>query len=378
MSNDLKYIGVKDLSIDLFEGQYPVPEGMTYNSYVMLDDKVCVFDTVDKIFKDEWLHNLDQALGGRAPDYLVVHHMEPDHSANILSFMEKYPSTTIVSSVGAFNMMNNLFGCDFKERRIVVKEGDVLDLGHHNLKFIGAPLVHWPEVLFSYDSYDKILFSADGFGKFGSSLDTENWTSEARRYYFGIVGKFGQNVANVLKKAEGLDIKEICPLHGPILKKNLGYYLNLYKTWSSYNPEEDGVTICYSSVYGNTKEAALYLADSLKSKGISYALYDLARSDMSQALADAFRYSKLVLATTTYNGDIYPCMKEFIHHLLDHNYQKRDVALIENGMWAPTASKCMKALLEGLKDINVIDSITIKGKTTDKVKETLDALALKL
>lgn len=378
MSNDLKYIGVKDLSIDLFEGQYPVPEGMTYNSYVMLDDKVCVFDTVDKSFKDEWLHNLDQALEGRAPDYLVVHHMEPDHSANILSFMEKYPSTTIVSSVGAFNMMNNLFGCDFKERRIVVKEGDVLDLGHHNLKFIGAPLVHWPEVLFSYDSYDKILFSADGFGKFGSSLDTENWTSEARRYYFGIVGKFGQNVANVLKKAEGLDIKEICPLHGPILKKNLGYYLNLYKTWSSYNPEEDGVTICYSSVYGNTKEAALYLADSLKSKGISYALYDLARSDMSQALADAFRYSKLVLATTTYNGDIYPCMKEFIHHLLDHNYQKRDVALIENGMWAPTASKCMKALLEGLKDINVIDSITIKGKTTDKVKETLDALALKL
>lgn len=378
MSNDLKYIGVKDLSIDLFEGQYPVPEGMTYNSYVMLDDKVCVFDTVDKSFKDEWLHNLDQALEGRAPDYLVVHHMEPDHSANILSFMEKYPSTTIVSSVGAFNMMNNLFGCDFKERRIVVKEGDVLDLGHHNLKFIGAPLVHWPEVLFSYDSYDKILFSADGFGKFGSSLDTENWTSEARRYYFGIVGKFGQNVANVLKKAEGLDIKEICPLHGPILKKNLGYYLNLYKTWSSYNPEEDGVIICYSSVYGNTKEAALYLADSLKSKGISYALYDLARSDMSQALADAFRYSKLVLATTTYNGDIYPCMKEFIHHLLDHNYQKRDVALIENGMWAPTASKCMKALLEGLKDINVIDSITIKGKTTDKVKETLDALALKL
>lgn len=378
MSNDLKYIGVKDLSIDLFEGQYPVPEGMTYNSYVMLDDKVCVFDTVDKSFKDEWLHNLEQALEGRTPDYLVVHHMEPDHSANILSFMEKYPSTTIVSSVGAFNMMNNLFGCDFKERRIVVKEGDVLDLGHHKLKFIGAPLVHWPEVLFSYDSYDKILFSADGFGKFGSSLDTENWASEARRYYFGIVGKFGQNVANVLKKAEGLDIKEICPLHGPTLKKNLGYYLNLYKTWSSYTPEEDGVTICYSSVYGNTKEAALYLADSLKSKGISYALYDLARSDMSEALADAFRYSKLVLATTTYNGDIYPCMKEFIHHLLDHNYQKRDVALIENGMWAPTASKCMKALLEGLKDINVIDSITIKGKTTDKVKEALDALALKL
>lgn len=378
MSNDLKYIGVKDLSIDLFEGQYPVPEGMTYNSYVMLDDKACVFDTVDKSFKDKWLHNLDQALEGRAPDYLVVHHMEPDHSANILSFMEKYPSTTIVSSVGAFNMMNNLFGCDFKERRIVVKEGDVLDLGHHKLKFIGAPLVHWPEVLFSYDSYDKTLFSADGFGKFGSSLDTENWASEARRYYFGIVGKFGQNVANVLKKAEGLDIKEICPLHGPILKKNLGYYLNLYKTWSSYTPEEDGVTICYSSVYGNTKEAALYLADSLKSKGISYALYDLARSDMSEALADAFRYSKLVLATTTYNGDIYPCMKEFIHHLLDHNYQKRDVALIENGMWAPTASKCMKALLEGLKDINVIDSITIKGKTTDKVKEALDALALKL
>ena len=378
MSNDLKYIGVKDLSIDLFEGQYPVPEGMTYNSYVMLDDKVCVFDTVDKSFKDEWLHNLDQALEGRFPDYLVVHHMEPDHSANILSFMEKYPSTTIVSSVGAFNMMNNLFGCDFKERRAVVKEGDVLDLGHHKLKFIGAPLVHWPEVLFSYDSYDKILFSADGFGKFGSSLDTENWASEARRYYFGIVGKFGQNVANVLKKAEGLDIKEICPLHGPILKKNLGYYLNLYKTWSSYTPEEDGVTICYSSVYGNTKEAALYLADSLKSKGISYALCDLARFDMSEALADAFRYSKLVLATTTYNGDIYPCMKEFIHHLLDHNYQKRDVALIENGMWAPTASKCMKALLEGLKDINVIDSITIKGKTTDKVKEALDALALKL
>ena len=378
ITNDVKYVGVKDLKIDLFEGQYKVPDGMTYNSYVIMDDKICVLDTVDKNYKEEWLDNLAKVLGDKKPDYLLVHHMEPDHSANIDSFMEKYPDAIIVSSIGAFNMMKNLFGKDYNLRRIVVKEGDTLSLGRHTLTFIAAPLVHWPEVIFSYDSYDKILFSADGFGKFGSSMDESDWLNEARRYYFGIVGKFGQNVTNVLNKASSLDIKIICPLHGPILKENLGYYLNLYKTWSSYEPEANGVCICYCSVYQNTAEACKYLYNKLKEGNTNVEIFDLARTEGSYALEGAFKYSKLVLASPTYNGDIFPYMKEFIHHLIDHNYQKRDVALIENGMWSPMANKNMKLLLDNLKDINIIDTITIKGMVSEDVKNKLNDLTLKL
>ena len=346
--------------------------------YVHLDDKICVLDTVDKNFKEEWLDNLAKVLGDKKPDYLLVHHMEPDHSANIDSFMEKYPDAIIVSSIGAFNMMKNLFGKDYNLRRIVVKEGDTLSLGRHTLTFIAAPLVHWPEVIFSYDSYDKILFSADGFGKFGSSMDESDWLNEARRYYFGIVGKFGQNVTNVLNKASSLDIKIICPLHGPILKENLGYYLNLYKTWSSYAPETNGVCICYCSVYQNTEKACKYLYDKLKEENTNVEIFDLARTEGSYVLEGAFKYSKLVLASPTYNGDIFPYMKEFIHHLIDHNYQKRDVALIENGMWAPMANKNMRLLLDNLKDINIIDTITIKGMVSEDVKNKLNDLTLKL
>lgn len=375
MTNDIKYIGVKDLDIDLFEGQFIVPEGMTYNSYVILDEKICILDTVDKNFKDEWLNNLEKALDGKNPDYLVIHHMEPDHSANIKVFMDKYQECKIVSSIGAFNMMKNLFGTDFAERKIIVKDGDVLNLGKHSLSFITAPFVHWPEVIFSYDSKEKILFSADAFGKFGSRLDTEDWACEARRYYFGIVGKFGQNVANVFKKIADFDIQKIYPLHGPCLKKDISYYLNLYKIWSSYKPEKDGVTICYSSVYGNTKEAAAYLFNKLKEYNSECSLFDLARSDQAEALEDAFKYSKLVLATTTYNGDIFPCMKEFINHLIDHNYQNRTVALIENGLWAPLANKSMEAMLNNLKNITIIKKITIKGQVTNQIKSDLDELA---
>lgn len=375
MTNDIKYIGVKDLDIDLFEGQFIVPEGMTYNSYVILDEKICVLDTVDKNFKDEWLNNLEKALDGKNPDYLVIHHMEPDHSANIKVFMDKYQECKIVSSIGAFNMMKNLFGTDFAERKIIVKDGDVLNLGKHSLSFITAPFVHWPEVIFSYDSKEKILFSADAFGKFGSRLDTEDWACEARRYYFGIVGKFGQNVANVFKKIADFDIQKIYPLHGPCLEKDFSYYLNLYKIWSSYKPEKDGVTICYSSVYGNTKEAAAYLFNKLKEYNSECSLFDLARSDQAEALEDAFKYSKLVLATTTYNGDIFPCMKEFINHLIDHNYQNRTVALIENGLWAPLANKSMEAMLNNLKNITIIKKITIKGQVTNQIKSDLDELA---
>ena len=351
MTNDIKYIGVKDLDIDLFEGQFIVPEGMTYNSYVILDEKICVLDTVDKNFKDEWLNNLEKALDGKNPDYLVIHHMEPDHSANIKVFMDKYQECKIVSSIGAFNMMKNLFGTDFAERKIIVKDGDVLNLGKHSLSFITAPFVHWPEVIFSYDSKEKILFSADAFGK------------------------FGQNVANVFKKIADFDIQKIYPLHGPCLEKDISYYLNLYKIWSSYKPEKDGVTICYSSVYGNTKEAAAYLFNKLKEYNTECSLFDLARSDQAEALEDAFKYSKLVLATTTYNGDIFPCMKEFINHLIDHNYQNRTVALIENGLWAPLANKSMEAMLNNLKNITIIKKITIKGQVTNQIKSDLDELA---
>ena len=376
ITNDVKYVGVKDLKIDLFEGQYKVPDGMTYNSYVIMDDKICVLDTVDKNFKEEWLDNLAKVLGDKKPDYLLVHHMEPDHSANIDSFMEKYPDAIIVSSIGIFNMMKNLFGKDYNLRRIVVKEGDTLSLGRHTLTFIATPLVYWPEVIFSYDSYDKILFSADGFGKFGSSMDESDWLNEARRYYFGIVGKFGQNVTNVLNKASSLDIKIICPLHGPILKENLGYYLNLYKTWSSYEPETNGVCICYCSVYQNTAEACKYLYNKLKEGNTNVEIFDLARTEGSYVLEGAFKYSKLVLASPTYNGDIFPYMKEFIHHLIEHNYQKRDVALIENGMLAPMANKNMRLLLDNLKDISIIDTITIKGMVSEKVKNKLNDLTL--
>ena len=379
ISNDVKYVGVKDLDIDLFEGQYKVNDGMTYNSYIIFDDEaICVLDTVDKHFKDEWLNNIERELNGKLPDCLVVHHMEPDHSANIDAFMEKYPNAKIFASASAFNMMKNLFGTDYGDRKVVIKDGDGLSLGRHELKFIAAPFVHWPEVMFSYDACDKILFSSDGFGKFGSSLDTNNWVNEARRYYFGIVGKFGQYVNNVLKKAENLDIKIICPLHGPILKDNLSYYLGLYKTWSNYLPEENGVCICFCSVYNHTLEACKYLENKLRENNVKVNVFDLSRCDHSLALSEAFRYSKLVLATPTYNGDIFPFMKDFIHNLLDHNYQNRDIVLIENGMWAPMANKNMKSLLDNLKNINYIDNVTIKGRVSEDIKNKLDELVLKL
>lgn len=376
ITKDVKYIGVSDLDIDLFEGQYKV-DGITYNSYLILDDKICVMDTVDNNFKNQWLENLEKELNGRRPSYLVIHHMEMDHSSIIKEFMDKYKEAIIVSSLMAFNMMKKIFNDDYSSRRIVIKEGDILDLGKHKLKFISAAMVHWPEVMFSYDLEDKILFSADGFGKFSISNDS-SWIEEARRYYFNIVGKFGLNVQNVLKKAASLDIKIICPLHGPILKDNLSYYINLYSLWSSYSFEEDGVTICYSSVYGNTKKAIEFLESNLKKNNIKYALYDLARCDHSKALSDAFKYSKLILATTTYNNDIFPVMKDFIFSLIDHNYQKRTIGLIENGMWAPSANKNMSLLLQGLKEINYLPSITINGKMDEIVKEKLISLSLSL
>lgn len=379
ITNDIKYIGVEDLKIDLFEGQYPVPEGMRYNSYIIIDEKIAVMDSVDKNFKDEWLNNIERELNGRKPDYLVVHHMEPDHSANIKIFLDKYPSSKVVGSVGAFNMMKNLFGTDFNDRKIVVKENDKLELGSHTLLFIQAPLVHWPEVMFSYDIKDKVLFSADAFGKFGSTLEIDDWACEARRYYFGIVGKFGLNVQNVLKKVIQYEINIICPLHGPILKENLNYYINLYNIWSKYENESKAVTICYTSVYGSTKDAVLYLKSKLEEKNIDTALFDLARCDMAEAMEDAFRNDRIVLATTTYNGDIFPFMKDFINHLIDHNYQNKKVAFIENGMWGPLATKVMKAKLEGLKDITYLENnVTIKGAFTDNVKESLDKLVLEL
>jgi len=379
ITNDIKYIGVTDNEIDLFEGQYPVPEGMLYNSYVIIDEKIAVLDTADRNFKDEWLTNLENALNGRTPDYLVVHHMEPDHSANIKVFMDKYPGSKIVGSVGAFNMMKNLFGTDFADRKVVVKENDTLELGKHKLVFVAAPLVHWPEVMFSYDATDKVLFSADGFGKFGADKTTDDWACEARRYYFGIVGKFGANVQNVLKKAANLEINTICPLHGPVLKENLGYYLDLYNTWSSYGVETEAVTICYTSVYGNTKEAVEYLDNKLTSLGVKTAVFDLARCDMAEAIEDCFRNSKIVLATTTYNGDIFPFMKTLINDLIDHAYQNRKMAFIENGMWAPQATKCMKAYTEVLKNMTYCENnVTIKGAVTDAVKASLDALAEEL
>ncbi len=378
--DSIAYVGVNDHDIDLFEGQYDVREnGMSYNSYVVLgSEKVAVTDTVDGHFVDEWLANVEAALAGRTPDYLVVHHMEPDHSAGIAAFMERYPAAQVVASAAAFKMMVAYLGTDFADRKIVAKEGFELELGDRSLTFVGAPNVHWPEVLFSYDAADKTLFSADAFGKFGALdvEDPEGWACEARRYYFGIVGKFGKNVQAVLKKAAALDIERICPLHGPVLDENLGYYLGLYNTWSSYEPEDEGVTIAYSSVYGNTRAAALALADALKGRGVVVSTFDLARDDMAKAVEDAFRYDRLVLASITYAGSIFPHMSTFIHTLAEHAYQNRRVALIESGSWAPTAAKVMRAELEQMKGIEVADTVvTVRGALDDASRAQIEALA---
>ena len=357
ITNDIRYIGVNDHEIDLFEGQYVVPNGMAYNSYVILDEKIAVMDTVDAHFGGEWLGKLRDALGDRKPDYLIVQHMEPDHSANIHVFAEQYPQAQIVASAKAFVMMKQFFGTDFAERRIVAAEGDTLSLGTHVLTFVGAPMVHWPEVLMTYDAADKVLFSADGFGKFGALDAEEEWDCEARRYYFGIVGKYGAQVQSVLKKAAALDIQTICPLHGPVLQENLAHYLHLYQLWSAYEAEDEGVLIAYTSVYGNTKRAAEELAEALRRKGCpAVVTCDLAREDLAEAVEDAFRYSKLVLATTTYNAGIFPVMEHFISVLTEHNYQKRMVAFVENGSWAPTAAKVMKEMFAKSKEITFADT----------------------
>ena len=373
----IRYVGVNDHQIDLFEGQYIVPNGMAYNSYVILDEKIAVMDSVDKNFTHEWLDNVAAALDGRQPDYLIVQHMEPDHSANIVNFVKAYPGTTVVSSAKAFAMMKNFFGTEFDDRRIVVKEGDTLSLGSHELTFIAAPMVHWPEVIMTYDSKDKVLFSADAFGKFGALDTDEDWACEARRYYIGIVGKYGMQVQSVLKKAAALDIQTICPLHGPILSENLGYYLNLYNIWSSYGVETDGIAIFYTSVYGNTKKAVELLTEKLKAKGCpKVAVNDLAREDMAECVEDAFRYGRIVLATTTYNADIFPFMREFIGHLTERNFQNKTVALIENGSWAPMAAKTMKKMLEGCKNLTFTDTtVKINSALNDISKQQVEALA---
>ena len=380
ITNDIRYIGVNDHRIDLFEGQYVVPNGMAYNSYVILDQKIAVMDTVDANFTHEWLDNLQNALGARTPDYLIVQHMEPDHSANVATFAKTYPDATIVSSAKAFTMMQNFFGNDFADRRLVVGEGDTLSLGKHHLTFVTAPMVHWPEVIVTYDSTDKVLFSADGFGKFGALDVEEDWACEARRYYIGIVGKYGAQVQALLKKAAGLDIAVICPLHGPVLGENLGYYLNLYQTWSSYQPEEEGIVIAYTSVYGNTKKAVQILAEKLRASGCpKVVVNDLARCDMAEAVEDAFRYSKLVLATTTYNADIFPFMREFIHHLTERNYSNRTVAFIENGSWAPLAAKVMKGMLEPCKNLTYADTtVRILSALNEESNGQLNTLAEEL
>ncbi|MBE6566417.1 MAG: MBL fold metallo-hydrolase [Ruminococcaceae bacterium] len=380
ITKDIKYIGVNDHNIDLFEGQYIVPNGMAYNSYAIIDEKIAIMDTVDAAFTHEWLDNIQNALGARKPDYLVVQHMEPDHSANIANFLAAYPEATVVSSAKAFVMMNNFFGTDYADRRIVVGEGDVLDLGKHKLTFVTAPMVHWPEVIVTYDSTDKVLFSADGFGKFGALDVEEEWACEARRYYIGIVGKYGMQVQALLKKAAGLDISIICPLHGPVLTENLGYYLNLYNTWSSYQPEDEGIVIAYTSVYGNTKKAVLALADKLRAKGCpKVVVNDLARCDMAEAVEDAFRYSKLVLATTTYNADIFPFMRTFIDHLTERNYSNREVAFIENGSWAPMATKTMKGMLEKSKNLTYAENtVKILSALNEESSAQLEALANEL
>lgn len=377
ITNDIKYVGVNDYQTQLFEGQYRIPKGISYNSYVILDDKIAVMDTVDAGFTHQWLDNLQATLKDRQPDYLVVLHMEPDHSANIHNFMKLYKDAIIVSSAKAFSMMANFFGTDFADRRIVVKEGDVLSLGKHQLTFVAAPMVHWPEVMVAYDSYDKVLFSADGFGKFGALDEDEPWADEARRYFIGIVGKYGAQVQSLLAKAATLDIGIICPLHGPVLKENLGYYLNLYNTWSSYSVEQEGICIAYTSVYGNTKRAVDILAEELKAKGCpQVVVYDLARCDMSQAVADAFKFSKLVLATTTYNADIFPFMKEFVHHLTGRNFQNRTIALMENGSWAPMAAKIIREMFANSKNITFAENVvTIKSALSDQSRNQIRQLS---
>ena len=380
ITNDIKYVGVNDHDIDLFEGQYVVPNGIAYNSYVILDDKIAVMDTVDARFTHEWLDNIQNVLGNRKPDYLIVQHMEPDHSANIHQFMKNYPEATIVSSAKAFAMMQQFFGTDFADCRIIVGEGDTLTLGAHTLTFVTAPMVHWPEVIVTYDSTDKVLFSADGFGKFGALDVEEDWACEARRYYIGIVGKYGAQVQSLLKKAAGLDIQTICPLHGPILKENLGYYLNLYNIWSSYQTETAGIVIAYTSVYGNTKKAVMQLAEKLKANGCpKVVVNDLARCDMAEAVEDAFRYGKIVLATTTYNAGIFPFMHEFINHLTERNFQNKTVGIIENGSWAPLAAKVIKDMLSNSKNITFTDTtVKIMSALNEESSKQLDAMASEL
>lgn len=379
ISDTIQYIGVNDHDVDLFEGQYPVANGMSYNSYVIMDEKIAVTDTVDGRFYAQWMAQLKDVLGGRRPDYLIVHHMEPDHSANIARFAAEFPDAKIAASAKAFSMMKQFFGDDFADRQVVLKEGDRLTLGQHTLTFLTAPMVHWPEVMVSYDDKDRILFSADGFGKFGAADADEPWTDEARRYYIGIVGKYGMQVQALLKKAAGLEIQKICPLHGPVLSENLAEYLRLYDTWSSYRPETEGVVIAYTSVYGGTRQAALQLEKMLKEKGARTEIFDLARCDMFEAVAAAFRYSRLALATTTYNNDVFPYMHTFLHHLVSRGYQNRTVGLIENGTWAPTAAKVMQTTLEPCKNLTVLDSVvTVKSAMNAQSAAQLADLAAQL
>ena len=380
ITKDIRYVGVNDHQVDLFEGQYVVPNGMSYNSYVILDEKVAVMDTVDRNFTHQWLDNLQTVLDGRKPEYLVIQHMEPDHSANIMNFLKVYPEATVVSSAKAFTMMKQFFGDDFEGRRIVVGEGDTLTLGKHTLAFVAAPMVHWPEVIVTYDTCDKVLFSADGFGKFGALDISEDWADEARRYYIGIVGKYGPQVQALLKKAAGLDISIICPLHGPVLTENLGYYINLYDIWSSYRVESEGIVVAYTSVYGHTKAAVELLAQKLREKGCpKVVVHDLARCDMAKAVEDAFRYGKLVLATTTYNADVFPFMKEFIHHLTERNYRNRTIGLVENGTWAPLAAKVMTKMFEGCKNLTFTDTtVRILSALNEDSKAQIEAMTNEL
>ena len=380
ITKDIKYIGVNDHKTDLFEGQYIVPNGMAYNSYVIFDEKIAVMDTVDAKFSGEWLDNLAAALGGASPDYLIIQHMEPDHSANIAIFMDKYPDAVIVSSSKAFLMVNQFFGKDYADRRIIVGDGDTLSLGKHNLRFIAAPMVHWPEVIVTYDEHDKVLFSADAFGKFGALDIDEDWACEARRYYFGIVGKYGSMAQKLLLKASQLDISIICPLHGPVLTENLAYYIDLYNTWTTYGVESEGILIAYTSVYGNTRRAVELLADELKALGCKKVVIDdLARCDMAEAVEDAFRYGKIILATTTYNGEVFPFMREFLHELTERSFQNRKIGIIENGSWMPTAAKVIKKMLEGSKNLTFTDTtVSIKSAVNQDNIEQIKALATEI
>ena len=377
VTNDIFYVGVNDHDIDLFEGQYVVPNGMAYNSYVIIDEKIAVMDTVDIHFKDEWLQKIKEVLGGKKPDYLVIQHMEPDHSANIMNFLKSYPDTTLVGNQKTFVMMKQFFELPSDVKLLEVKDKETLNLGSHELTFVFAPMVHWPEVMVTYDSKDKVLFSADGFGKFGALGVEEDWACEARRYYFGIVGKYGMQVQKLLKEAQNLDIQMICPLHGPILSENLEYYIDKYDVWSSYRPEDEGVMIAYASVYGNTKKAAEMLAETLKQKGCpKVVLADLAREDMAECVEDAFRYSKLILASVTYNADVFPCMKTFIDSLLERGYQNRTIGFMENGSWAPTAVRVMKGMFEKSKNITLLEtSVTVKSAVNKETEDAIEALA---